>query len=128
MAENFDAEAFSLLAISLVIIALRIYSRWTSVGFRKLAADDYLMVVAGVGNLLLHLSKTRGTDSRNEQLLYTAETVAAYCVGAYWHGLANNSMTPEQRAALDPASEEWILRVNGSKTQLMGWLVYTVLL
>jgi len=37
-------------------------------------------------------------------------------------------MTPEQRAALDQASEEWMLRVNGSKTQLMGWLVYTVLL
>ncbi|KAI9871090.1 MAG: hypothetical protein M1830_003325, partial [Pleopsidium flavum] len=49
MPENFNAEAFSLLAISLVIIALRIYSRWMSVGFRQLAADDYLMVVAGVG-------------------------------------------------------------------------------
>jgi len=50
MAENFIAEAFSLLTISLIFIALRVYSRWSSVGFRQLAADDYLMLVAGVGN------------------------------------------------------------------------------
>lgn len=48
MAENFIAEAFSLLAISLVVIALRWVSRVWTVGFRKLAVDDYLMVVAGV--------------------------------------------------------------------------------
>lgn len=56
------------------------------------------------------------------------ETVLAYIVGAYWKGLANNSMTDEERAALDPNSEEWRLRVGGSKTQLSGWLDYTVLL
>ena len=48
MAENFIAEAFSLLAIGLVIIALRLYSRVLTVGFRHLAADDYLMIIAGV--------------------------------------------------------------------------------
>lgn len=37
-------------------------------------------------------------------------------------------MTPEERAAINPASEEYHLRVEGSKTQLFGWLVYTVLL
>lgn len=37
-------------------------------------------------------------------------------------------MTPEQRAALDPAGQEWHLRVKGSQNQLFGWLVYTVLL
>lgn len=63
MAENFIAEAFSLLAISLIFIALRIYSRWSSVGFRQLAADDYLMVVAGVGSPFPFLDACR-TDSR----------------------------------------------------------------
>jgi hypothetical protein len=37
-------------------------------------------------------------------------------------------MTDEQRAALDPNSQEYYLRVKGSQTQLFGWLVYTVLL
>ncbi|KAL8635162.1 MAG: hypothetical protein Q9228_007322, partial [Teloschistes exilis] len=108
MAENFIAEAFSLLAISLVVIALRWVSRVWTVGFRKLAVDDYLMVVAGA--------------------LYSAETTVAYYVGNPWHGLANSGMTPEYRAALDPKSEEYRLRVGGSKNQLVGWLVYTVLL
>lgn len=45
-----------------------------------------------------------------------------------WHGLANNGMTDEERAALDPNSEEWALRVGGSKTQLVGWSLYTLLL
>ncbi|KAL8706687.1 MAG: hypothetical protein Q9201_000321 [Fulgogasparrea decipioides] len=108
MAENFIAEAFSLLAISLVVIALRWLSRVLSVGFRKLAVDDYLMIVAGA--------------------LYSAETTVAYYVGNPWKGLANSGMTPEYRAALDPQGEEYRLRVGGSKNQLVGWLVYTVLL
>jgi hypothetical protein len=37
-------------------------------------------------------------------------------------------MTDAERAALDPSSHEYYLRVEGSKTQLFGWLVYTVLL
>lgn len=48
MAENFIAEAFSLLAIGLIVIGFRLYSRILTVGFRRLAADDYLMIVAGV--------------------------------------------------------------------------------
>ena len=60
MAENFVAEAFSLLAIGLVIIALRLYSRIITVGFRRLAADDYLMVLAGVSPHLSNvLAKAR---------------------------------------------------------------------
>lgn len=62
------------------------------------------------------------------QALYSAETTVAYYVGNPWKGLANSGMTPEQRAALDPKSEEYRLRVGGSKNQLVGWLVYTVLL
>ncbi|PGH08076.1 hypothetical protein AJ79_06076 [Helicocarpus griseus UAMH5409] len=105
---NFVAEAWTLLAVSIVMIGIRLYARLSMLGIRKMAVDDGLMVFAGI--------------------LYTAETVAAYFVGAYWHGLANNSMTDEQRASLDPKSEEYRLRVNGSITQLLGWLVYTVLL
>lgn len=48
MAENFIAEAFSLLAIGLIVIALRWVSRLMTVGFTNLAFDDYLMIVAGV--------------------------------------------------------------------------------
>lgn len=54
--------------------------------------------------------------------------MVAYYVGVKWKGLANSGMTPEQRAALDPQSVEYKLRVGGSKNQLTGWLVYTVLL
>lgn len=57
MAENFIAEAFSLLAIGLIVIAVRLYSRILTVGFRKLAADDYLMIAAGVSSFGLLVSK-----------------------------------------------------------------------
>jgi hypothetical protein len=60
--------------------------------------------------------------------VYTAESVAAYAVVQFWKGLSNNGMTDEQRAALDPNSEEWILRVDGSKTHVLGLLLYTTLL
>lgn len=61
-------------------------------------------------------------------MAYTAESVMAYLVVAHWKGLANNAMTDEQRAALDPQSLEWGLRVNGSKTHVCGLLLYTTLL
>lgn len=37
-------------------------------------------------------------------------------------------MTDAQREALDPSSHEYMLRVNGSKTQVAGWAVYITLL
>lgn len=37
-------------------------------------------------------------------------------------------MSSEEREALDPSSQEYLLRVNGSKTQVAGWCVYTTLL
>lgn len=52
----------------------------------------------------------------------------AYFVVAWWQGLANNAMTDEQRASLDPNSEEWAMRVGGSKTHVVGLLLYTTLL
>lgn len=62
------------------------------------------------------------------KVVYGLETGAAYCVGVWWNGLANNAMTDEQRATLDPNSEEYYLRVGGSKTQVLGWSLYTLLL
>ncbi|RHZ49765.1 hypothetical protein CDV55_102517 [Aspergillus turcosus] len=108
MADNFITEAFTLLALAIVTIIIRIIARITTVGFRNFQLDDYLMPLAGV--------------------VYGLETGAAYSVGAWWKGMANNSMTDAQRAALSPDSEEFRLRVGGSKTQVLGWSLYTTLL
>ena len=61
-------------------------------------------------------------------MLYGLETGLAYLVGARFNGLANNGIPPEDRESLDPESEEYSLRVGGSKIQLIGWNVYTLLL
>ncbi|EPE10544.1 short-chain dehydrogenase reductase sdr [Ophiostoma piceae UAMH 11346] len=108
MADDFTIEAFTLLAIGLCFILLRTYARLSKTGMTGFKLDDYLMLVAAA--------------------VYTAETVLAYTVGAYWHGLANNGMTDAERLALDPNSEEFRMRVNGSKTQVAGWSSYTLLL
>ncbi|KAJ0149024.1 hypothetical protein CTA2_603, partial [Colletotrichum tanaceti] len=107
-AENFIREVWGLQGVAYIIVGLRYYSRISTLGWQKFAWDDALMVLATI--------------------VYTAESVAAYFVVAYWRGLANNGMTDEQRAAVDPASEEWLLRVNGSKTHVIGLLLYTTLL
>jgi hypothetical protein len=44
------------------------------------------------------------------QICYSVETALAYSVGNAAHGLANNGMTPEQRANLSPDDPEWALR------------------
>ncbi|KAI4274971.1 MAG: hypothetical protein LQ337_003535 [Flavoplaca oasis] len=116
MAGNFIAEAFTLLAIGIVVIALRWVSRLMTVGFTHLAWDDYLMIVAGVSQIPTAL---RGGGR---------QTTLAYYVGARWKAFANNSMTPEARAALSPDDPEYALRVGGSKNQICGWMVYTTLL
>lgn len=41
-------EAFLLMALGVMVIALRMFARIKLVGFKKLQVDDYLMVVAGV--------------------------------------------------------------------------------
>lgn len=61
-------------------------------------------------------------------MVYGLETGAAFIVGAWFHGLANNAMTPEQRVSLSPDSEEYYMRVGGSKVQVAGWSLYTLLL
>lgn len=63
MAEDSIAEAFSLLGISLGIILLRMISRISLVGTRKLQLDDYLMVLAGVS--FVRFSK--GEDDTNQR-------------------------------------------------------------
>ncbi|CAG7951885.1 unnamed protein product [Penicillium salamii] len=105
---DFNTEAFTLLALSIVIIGLRTTARWIMVGPKNFQADDYLMLVACV--------------------VYGLETGAAYMVGAWFMGLANNAMTDEQRVNLSPDSEEYRLRVGGSKVQMAGWSLYTLLL
>lgn len=47
-AQQFNIEAWTLLAVGLVVTALRTYARIKSVGFRKLEADDYLVWFAAV--------------------------------------------------------------------------------
>ncbi|KAH9230535.1 hypothetical protein K456DRAFT_1898110 [Colletotrichum gloeosporioides 23] len=107
MSDDFATEAFALLGVGLGVIALRTYARISAVGVRHLQADDYLMLLVAC--------------------TYSAETALAYSVGAYWQGLANNGMTDGQRRNLDPNSEEYRIRVNGSKTQIAGWITYSCL-
>ncbi|KAL0931393.1 uncharacterized protein CTRU02_214128 [Colletotrichum truncatum] len=104
---DFTTEAFTLLGVAIAVVFLRTYARIKAVGWKHLQADDYLMLVV--------------------VCTYSAETALAYSVGAYWRGLANNGMTDEQRRNLDPNSEEFRLRVNGSKTQIAGWITYSCL-
>ncbi|KAJ5213780.1 hypothetical protein N7449_000949 [Penicillium cf. viridicatum] len=106
--DGFNTEAFTLLGVAIVTIGLRMTARWIMVGPKGFQADDYLMIVACV--------------------VYGLETGAAYMVGAWFMGLANNSMTDEQRKKLLPDSEEYRLRVGGSKVQVAGWSLYTLLL
>lgn len=44
----FNVEAFTLLGIALAITAIRSFARISSVGFKNLWADDYLVVLAAV--------------------------------------------------------------------------------
>ncbi|EPS29426.1 hypothetical protein PDE_04375 [Penicillium oxalicum 114-2] len=106
MAQN--VEAWTLLALALVVIAFRVYVRWTLVGPSGFQLDDYLMPLAGI--------------------VFVLETVAAYLVGANYEGLTNSYMTAEQRATLDPHSAEWAHRVAGSKIQVLGWSLYVAIL
>jgi hypothetical protein len=105
---SFVAEAFTLLSIGILIVLLRTYARVRQVGVRNLEADDYLMLLVIIP--------------------YTIETALAYTVGAKFRGLTNSGMTNEEREALSPDSEEYGLRVGGSKIQIVGWIVYCTVL
>ncbi|KAI1398260.1 hypothetical protein F4819DRAFT_489745 [Hypoxylon fuscum] len=107
---QFVREDWTLFSIGVLFTVLRIYARVKHVGFKKLQADDYLVMVAML------------------QIFYAAETSLAYLVGAVAKGLANNGMPDKQRLTLDPRSTEYLTRVNGSKIQLAGWSTYSALL
>lgn len=47
---DFNTEAFTLLGVAIVIIALRITARWIMVGPKSFKADDYLMLLACVSS------------------------------------------------------------------------------
>ncbi|RAL03259.1 uncharacterized protein BO80DRAFT_471038 [Aspergillus ibericus CBS 121593] len=106
---NADTEAFTLLALGLLFIIVRVYVRWSQVGSPlNFAVDDYLMPLAG--------------------LVFTGETVAAHLVRSQFDGLTNSYMTDEQRAAVHPTSREYYNRVWGSKIQVIGWSLYAMIL
>ncbi|EYB21214.1 hypothetical protein FG05_00201, partial [Fusarium graminearum] len=91
-------EQFTLLSLGLFTIGVRMVVRTRSVGFSGWQLDDYLMPITGI--------------------IFTAETVAAYLVGAKFQGLTNSYMTDEERANIDIDGEEHYNRVWGSKIQV----------
>lgn len=54
--------------------------------------------------------------------------MAAHLVLAKFQGLTNSYMSPAERAAVDPNSQEHEYRVWGSKIQLIGWSMYVMIL
>ncbi|KAI6869891.1 hypothetical protein KC343_g8097 [Hortaea werneckii] len=107
-ARQFNIEVFTLLAVGILVTALRTYTRLVSVGWKKIQADDFLALFA--------------------ILCYSAETALAYSVGNAAHGLANNGLTSAERDALSPENPEYALRELGSKIQLAGWATYGTVL
>ncbi|KAH7036337.1 hypothetical protein B0J12DRAFT_581836, partial [Macrophomina phaseolina] len=101
-------EVFTMLGIGVLVIMLRTLTRINTVGARNLQLDDYLMLAAAI--------------------IYALETCSAYFIMEWWDDLANSGMTREERIHLDPRSEEYYLRVGGSKTQLVNWSMYVLLL
>lgn len=66
----FNIEAFTLLALALLITGLRTYVRISTVGFKNLWADDYLVLLAAVsfeqlGILCDYLTQTGRLLGRN---------------------------------------------------------------
>ncbi|KAK8068989.1 hypothetical protein PG994_005605 [Apiospora phragmitis] len=112
--DPFTTEAFTLLGIGLMVIAVRTYIRVHAIGLKGLQSDDYLMWVVAFA--------------------FSMETMIAYMVSHFWQGLANSSMTDEYRKTMSPSDPEYRLRltpvnsVNGSKTHIVGWCSYTLVL
>ncbi|CAH0045182.1 unnamed protein product [Clonostachys solani] len=106
--DPFIIEAFSYLAICVVVVLFRTFCRVKQTGWVGLGPDDYLMLACLVPLL--------------------TETILAYNVGAQFRGLSNSNMADDERAALSPDSDEWRWRVGGSKVQIAGWAIYTTLI
>ncbi|KAK4148604.1 hypothetical protein C8A00DRAFT_38820 [Chaetomidium leptoderma] len=102
---NFLRELWALQGTVYLVVALRYISRIRTAGWDNLAWDDAVMALATI--------------------VQTFAFLAAHFLVVYTKGLANNGMTDEQRAALDPGSEEYRTRVLGSKIHVGGLLLYT---
>ncbi|KAI1748786.1 hypothetical protein F4782DRAFT_342398 [Xylaria castorea] len=99
-----DAEPWVLLSLGTAFVVLRLYARWSKVGFRQFQLDDYLMVLFIFG--------------------FAADVALAYTVGALFQGFTNSYMTDAERASLSPDSVEYYNRQWGSRIQVAGWSVY----
>lgn len=66
---DFNTEAFTLLAVAIVVIGLRTTARWIMVGPRNFQPDDYLMLLACVSSAIIEqrriLISYGGTDRRS---------------------------------------------------------------
>ncbi|KAF4595103.1 protein related to integral membrane protein PTH11 [Ophiocordyceps camponoti-floridani] len=101
-------EGYLYFSIEILLIIWRICERWVTNTFRGLATDDYLMMVAALWNII-------GTAASSFIVFIT-------------HGLANSGITDAERALLSPESDEFKLRVQGSKAHLVGWVSFATLL
>ncbi|KAI1841795.1 hypothetical protein JX266_011972 [Neoarthrinium moseri] len=101
-------ELFTLLGLSILVVILRMFVRIQAVGLRRLEADDFLVMLG--------------------MAAFIAESTLAYQVNAWYDGFANSGMTEDHRATLDPNGEEYMKRVDGSKTQMAGWVMYALVL
>ncbi|KAG6368869.1 hypothetical protein INS49_003086 [Diaporthe citri] len=104
-------EWIAYLVIIIVITALRTYARASISGRSGLGWDDYLVWIAVVWYVILNAE--------------------VYVIGVTAVGIANDSMTNEYRARLakdGPGSQEFGLRVLGSKVQLAAWISYSLVL
>lgn len=129
-------EWIAYLVIIIVITALRTYARASIPGRSGFGWDDYLVWIAVV-SLALFCSALTGyrhlafdvADSM--QVWYVILTAEVYVIGVTAVGIANDSMTNEYRARLandGPGSQEFGLRVLGSKVQLAAWISYSLVL
>lgn len=58
-AQGFTRDSWIFLSLAALITALRTYSRWSMVGFRRFQADDILVLLALVGTPILVCSDGR---------------------------------------------------------------------
>ncbi|TLD28589.1 hypothetical protein PspLS_04054 [Pyricularia sp. CBS 133598] len=105
---RFTIELWTLFTIGALTTILRTYARVKANGFANLRADDYLVWVGLIG--------------------YASQCSLGYSIGNVAKGFANNGMTPEERANLDPNGPEYGFRIIGSQIQIAGWTMYSTLI
>jgi hypothetical protein len=94
--DAFITEAFTLLGLAIFIMALRTYARWSAVGFRNFAADDYLMVFAGVSDASPSGALVRKTNNeRRVGRLHAGNLCRLHsCRALFWSGKQRNDRCP----------------------------------